>query len=70
MFVAFEIKSPQGVYLRQYPAGTNIQEKTAEFAEEVQSEEWYQIKQHECYHDEGKPCQPWVVVAEKGNIPI
>ena len=69
MFVAFQVHSSQGNFLRQYPEGTDIQAKMAEFVQEVQSEEWYQIKQHDCYHDEGKQCQPWVVLAEKGTIP-
>jgi hypothetical protein len=69
MFIAFQIQSPQGVFLRQYPEDTNIQTKTAEFIQEVQAEPWHQISYHHCYHDEGKPCEPWEVVAEKGEIP-
>ncbi len=70
MFIAFEINSPQGNFLRQYPEGTDIQTKTTEFVQEVENEEWYQVKHHDCYHDEGKPCQPWVIVAEKGELPF
>lgn len=68
-YKAYEIKSPQGRYLREYPATIDVEAKTSQIEQEVIAEEWYQISIHNCYHDEGQPCEPWQVVASKGEVP-
>jgi hypothetical protein len=69
MMQAFEIKTQDGTLLRQYFATADVTKKTALLEMEFEEETWYQINQHECYHDEGKPCEPWVTLAQKGTAP-
>lgn len=51
-YKAYEIKSPQGRFLREYPNTIDVESKTAEIEQEVINETYYQISMHNCYHDQ------------------
>lgn len=53
------------VYELYYPGGIELSETEPSLPDT----EWYRIRKHVCRHDEGKPCDPWEVVAEYGDVP-
>ncbi|SDM23097.1 hypothetical protein [Bacillus sp. OK048] len=69
MMKVFEIRSPQGVLRQEFYSGVKEKLVTPMLEQFVNNEEWYQINYHECYNDEGKPCEPWETVAQKGELP-
>lgn len=70
MMNAFEIRTQQGRLLRQYFETADVQTVVAQIEQEFQSEPWYQVNHHLCGHDDGLPCEPWVTLTQKGNVPV
>lgn len=66
---AFEIYTPDGKTVERYPYVQDKQTLQDGILDRVASEPWYRVRYHECYNIARRPCKPWQVVAEHGDVP-
>lgn len=69
MMLAYETISPKGNLRQEFYKDADPQQVGAMLEQFVINEEWYRVSYHNCFNDEGKPCEPWQTLKQKGEIP-
>ncbi len=69
MFHKFKITAESKEEIRSYSVSRNKEEILGDIESELATDEYYRVEYHKCKHDIPKPCKPWEVVAEKGEVP-
>lgn len=69
MFHKFRITAESINETRSYSVNRDKEMILIDIENELENDEWYQIKYHKCNHDIPEPCKDETIVAEKGEIP-
>ncbi|TDQ39240.1 hypothetical protein [Aureibacillus halotolerans] len=69
MIHSFEVYSPSGIEIKEYDTSKTKEQCVTEIVDSLKSVKWYRIRYHLCHNEEQKPCDPWQLEHEHGNIP-
>lgn len=67
---AFEVYTQGGVTVERHPYDNDKQALQDDILVRLESEPWYRVRYHVCRNQERKPCEPWQMVAEHGDVPV
>ena len=66
---AFEVYTQAGIEIARYPHTEDKQTLQESILQRLESESWYRVRYHVCHNVARRPCQPWQLVAEHGDVP-